>query len=108
MPAVAALGPIFAGLHPHHAARPVHAEGTNRSLQRRPLWSCRAAGELRPGDKLPPERELAEQFGVSRTAVREAVKALHEKGLIEVQPGKGTFISNITGESKFFEVIGSS
>ena len=54
------------------------------------------AGELRPGDKLPPERELAEQFGVSRTAVREAVKALHEKGLIDVQPGKGTFISNIT------------
>jgi len=53
-------------------------------------------GELRPGDKLPPERELAEQFGVSRTAVREAVKALHEKGLIEVLPGKGTFISNIT------------
>ena len=54
------------------------------------------AGQLQPGDKLPPERELAEQFGVSRTAVREAVKALHEKGLIEVQPGKGTFISNIT------------
>ena len=54
------------------------------------------AGELRPGDKLPPERELAEQFGVSRTAVREAVKALHEKGLIEVRPGKGTFITNIT------------
>ena len=54
------------------------------------------AGQLRPGDKLPPERELAQQFGVSRTAVREAVKALHEKGLLEVQPGKGTFISNIT------------
>ena len=57
------------------------------------------AGELRPGDKLPPERELAEQFGVSRTAVREAVKALHEKGLIEVQPGKGTFVSNITAST---------
>ena len=54
------------------------------------------AGQLRPGDKLPPERELAEQFGVSRTAVREAVMALHEKGLLEVRPGKGTFISNIT------------
>jgi GntR family transcriptional repressor for pyruvate dehydrogenase complex len=54
------------------------------------------AGQLRPGDRLPPERELAGLFGVSRTAVREAVKALHEKGLLEVQPGKGTFISNIT------------
>lgn len=53
-------------------------------------------GTLRPGDKLPPERELAEQFGVSRTAVREAVKALHEKGLAEIQPGRGTFITNST------------
>jgi GntR family transcriptional regulator, transcriptional repressor for pyruvate dehydrogenase complex len=55
-------------------------------------------GTLRPGDKLPPERELAEQFGVSRTAVREAVKALREKGLVEIQPGRGTFITNSTSE----------
>lgn len=53
-------------------------------------------GTLRPGDKLPPERELAEQFGVSRTAVREAVKALREKGLVEIHPGRGTFITNFT------------
>lgn len=53
-------------------------------------------GVLRPGDKLPPERELAEQFGVSRTAVREAVKALSEKGLVEILPGRGTFITNFT------------
>jgi GntR family transcriptional repressor for pyruvate dehydrogenase complex len=56
------------------------------------------AGSLRPGDKLPPERELAEQFGVSRTAVREAVKALREKGLVEIQPGRGTFITDGTSE----------
>jgi GntR family transcriptional repressor for pyruvate dehydrogenase complex len=55
-------------------------------------------GSLRPGDKLPPERELAEQFGVSRTAVREAVKALRERGLVEIQPGRGTFITNDTSE----------
>jgi GntR family transcriptional repressor for pyruvate dehydrogenase complex len=55
-------------------------------------------GTLQPGDKLPPERELAEQFGVSRTAVREAVKALREKGLVEIQPGRGTFITNSTTE----------
>jgi GntR family transcriptional repressor for pyruvate dehydrogenase complex len=55
-------------------------------------------GALRPGDKLLPERELAEQFGVSRTAVREAVKALREKGLVEIQPGRGTFITNSTSE----------
>lgn len=53
-------------------------------------------GVLKPGDQLPPERELAEQFGVSRTAVREAVKALHEKGLVEAFPGRGTFITDGT------------
>lgn len=57
------------------------------------------AGELRPGDKLPSERELAEQFGVSRTAVREAVKALREKGLVEVQLGRGTYITDSTSQA---------
>ena len=51
-------------------------------------------GELKVGDQLPSERELAEQFGVSRIAVREAVKALREKGLVEIRPGRGTFITN--------------
>jgi len=54
------------------------------------------AGDLKVGDQLPSERELGEQFAVSRTAVREAVKALREKGLLEVLPGKGTFIRNGT------------
>ena len=49
-------------------------------------------GDLKTGDQLPPERELAQQFGVSRTAVREAVKALREKGFVEAYPGRGTFI----------------
>lgn len=56
-------------------------------------------GDLKVGDRLPPERELAEQFGVSRTAVREAVKALRQKGLVEVQPGRGTFITNGTSRA---------
>lgn len=53
-------------------------------------------GELKPGEKLPSERELAEQFGVSRTAIREAVKALTQKGLVEVHMGRGTFVINST------------
>lgn len=58
-------------------------------------------GKLSAGDRLPSEKELGEQFRVSRTAVREAVKALREKGLVEVYPGRGTFISNISdGMSK--------
>jgi GntR family transcriptional repressor for pyruvate dehydrogenase complex len=55
-------------------------------------------GDLHVGDQLPAERELCEQFGVSRTAVREAVKALRQKGLLETYPGKGTFITNGTSE----------
>lgn len=56
-------------------------------------------GALKAGDQLPAERELAEQFGVSRTAVREAMKALREKGLIEAFPGRGTFITSETSNS---------
>jgi GntR family transcriptional regulator, transcriptional repressor for pyruvate dehydrogenase complex len=56
-------------------------------------------GELKEGDQLPAERELALQFGVSRTAVREAVKALREKGLVEAYPGRGTFITSETSNS---------
>ena len=51
-------------------------------------------GTLKEGDQLPAERELAQQFGVSRTAVREAIKALHEKGFVDAFPGRGTFIAN--------------
>ena len=54
------------------------------------------AGDLTVGEQLPPERELGEQFGVSRTAVREAVKILREKGLIEIRHGRGTFVTNGT------------
>jgi GntR family transcriptional repressor for pyruvate dehydrogenase complex len=53
-------------------------------------------GALKPGDQLPAERDLARQFGVSRTAVREAVKALREKGLVAAHPGRGTFVTNGT------------
>jgi len=56
-------------------------------------------GTLKPGDQLPAERELAQNFGVSRTAVREAVKALREKGLVEAYSGRGTFITNGTSNA---------
>ena len=44
-------------------------------------------GLLRAGDKLPPERELARQFGASRNAVREALRSLEESGIIELRQG---------------------
>ena len=57
------------------------------------------AGRLKPADQLPTERELAQQFGVSRTAVREAVKTLAEKGLVESHSGRGTFVTSGTSHS---------
>lgn len=56
-------------------------------------------GDLKTGDRLPPERELGEQFGVSRTAVREATRALMDKGLVEIQVGRGTFVVDSTSKA---------
>lgn len=50
------------------------------------------SGQLKPGDRLPSERDVAEQLGVSRPAVREAFSALVTMGLIEVRPGSGTYV----------------
>lgn len=47
------------------------------------------SGQLKPGDRLPPERELAEQMEVSRNTVREAIRMLEISGLVTVRPGSG-------------------
>ncbi len=46
---------------------------------------------VRVGEKLPSERELALQMGVSRPVIREALRRLQERGLVEAQPGRGSF-----------------
>jgi DNA-binding FadR family transcriptional regulator len=48
------------------------------------------SGKLEPGDSLPPEGPLSEQFGVSRTVIRESVKRVEEKGLVTIARGRGT------------------
>lgn len=57
------------------------------------------SGELRSGDRLPTERELAEQFRASRTAVREAMKTLEQKGLVNMRPGRGTIVIDGTSQA---------
>jgi len=54
---------------------------------------------LRPGDKLPAERDLAVRFQVSRTVIREAIRSLAARGLLEVRQGKGTTVSAPSVES---------
>ena len=51
------------------------------------------SNRLRQGDKLPPEREMSTRFGVSRAVVRESIKLLEERGLLEPRSGRGAFVT---------------
>jgi DNA-binding FadR family transcriptional regulator len=57
------------------------------------LQAAIESGEFGPGDRLPPERELVERFGVSRVIVREGLRALQAAGIVTVQHGRGTFVA---------------
>lgn len=59
-----------------------------QALQRRIL-----DGEFAQGETLPPQRELAESLGISRTSLREAISMLEALGLVRAQPGKGVFVT---------------
>ncbi|WP_158688016.1 MULTISPECIES: FadR/GntR family transcriptional regulator [Actinomycetes] len=55
-------------------------------------------GELRPGDRLPPERKLAEMFGVRRAKLREAINPLEVLGLLDRRVGDGTYFASTSSE----------
>jgi DNA-binding FadR family transcriptional regulator len=74
-----------------------------------------ARGEFKPGDRLPPERDLAKLLGVSRPTVREAMIALEIAGLVEVRVGAGAFVTDkaatngaTISNGRLFEGVGSS
>jgi GntR family transcriptional regulator, transcriptional repressor for pyruvate dehydrogenase complex len=60
---------------------------------------------LRPGDKLPSERELSEQLGAGRSSVREALRALELLGLIETRRGEGTFLKHYR-HNRLIDILG--
>lgn len=60
---------------------------------------------LRPGDKLPSERDLSEKLGAGRSSVREALRALELLGLIETRRGEGTFLRNYR-HNRLIDILG--
>lgn len=70
------------------------------------IKSAISSGELKPGDKLPPERELAKLFGVSRTSIREALKSLATSGLITIRHGDGAYVSEPRLENELASLAG--
>lgn len=52
-------------------------------------------GDLKPGDRLPPEKELAERLGLSRSSLREAIRALGLVRLVDVRQGDGTYVTSL-------------
>lgn len=64
------------------------------------LAKSMAAGDFKPGDRLPAERDLAEQFDVSRTTIREAIIALEIQGMVDVRVGSGVYVSSARARTK--------
>src|SRR3954466_1029105 len=58
-----------------------------------------AEGSLNPGDRLPPERELATRFGVARSSIRDAVRTLEVMGILEPRQGAGTVVRDLSADS---------
>lgn len=76
------------------------------------LISLINTGKLKPGSKLPSERELMEKFHVSRSSIREALHSLTMIGLLETYPGAGTFVSKqltgiIAGQLEWSVLLGN-
>ncbi|MBL8490929.1 MAG: FCD domain-containing protein [Rhodocyclaceae bacterium] len=70
-------------------ANPRISETVAREIEQRIL-----EGSYRTGDRLPPERELAQQWGVSRASLREAIRVLVSRGLLASRQGEGTFVTD--------------
>jgi GntR family transcriptional repressor for pyruvate dehydrogenase complex len=82
---------------PNRVQVPRISDAVAASLERRIL-----EGSLKPGDRLPPERELAAELGVSRPSLREAIQKLASKGMVHSRQGGGTYVTDSLN-STFFD-----
>ena len=67
--------------------------GTDEAIEK--IKAMITSGELSPGDRLPPEKELSERLGLSRSSMREAVKALEVIRVLDVRRGDGTYVTSL-------------
>jgi len=76
----------------------VEAEKLSHSVVRQ-IEQLILRGILRPGERLPSERELSERFGVSRPSLREAVAELQDRGLLATRAGAGIYVADVLGSA---------
>ena len=77
---------------------PVQAEKLSTSVVRQ-IEGLILRGILRPGERLPSERELSERLGVSRPSLRDAVAELQEQGLLATRAGSGIYVADVLGSA---------
>ncbi len=75
------------------ALRPIRQEKVYEAAMSQ-LVTLIEGGTVSPGDRLPTERELSDQLGISRASVRQALTGLAAMGLVESRPGYGTFVTD--------------
>ena len=78
--------------------RPVQPEKLSSAVVRQ-IEQLVLRGILRPGERLPSERELADRMGVSRPSLRDAIGALQNAGLLTARPGAGIFVADVLGSA---------
>jgi GntR family transcriptional repressor for pyruvate dehydrogenase complex len=77
------------------AFEPIRIETASEQAINR-LISMVRTGQLKPGDRLPPQRELTGLLGLSQTVVREAVRGLASMGIVEIRHGQGVFVRSVS------------